>query len=237
MIDTGMLSTPEHLQALLDTKPGRVKNIIAIQTHFHHDHCAQLPAVLDIIKQRKIPAAFIIHQRLAHQFSGFFTTNLNVFEDNPSLRLCMINGKKIVLPSGISIEALYLLPDFLTHFIPSFVYLLQQGAKGIFFTGDLNPPPMEKLQGKEKVPATIQAIIEYLHELAKTACEKGIQYLDVYADTGHFADEPRYIETFERVIQELNQQAGLTIRLFQEHTKSKEGFELVTCPTCVSTEK
>jgi glyoxylase-like metal-dependent hydrolase (beta-lactamase superfamily II) len=225
-VDTGNPSTAAYLRALSKQAPDRIKKIVIMQTHLHNDHCARLADVLSFVKRAKIPTELVMSQDLSHQFSGYYMTNLRVFRNNPELKINFLADQELRHDQKTSMQAMDLVPDLLAHFVPSTGYFLQTGKTGQFFTGDINPPTPDKVAGKDIVVETSKAIIEYLKEIVFMAKLSGVETLDIYADTGHFAVKPGYLQTFKETVETLARELKLTIHLHKVHNKSTKNYAL-----------
>ncbi len=232
IVDTGNPSTVAYVKALLKKDPDCIKNIVIMQTHFHDDHCARLPELLSFIRKNKIPTTLAFNQSLYHQFTGFLTTHLRVFKNSPTLNILPTTNNqphKTTKKSKANFQLFDYVPDLIRHFIQSNGYFLQDGTQGIFFTGDINPLPPKKNdeEQKELIAQTKDAIRKYLQKILKTAFEKNIKHLAIYADAGHFEGTPELLAALENIVKELRKFYKIDISLYKEHFKDPEYYKTV----------
>lgn len=232
IVDTGNPSTVAYVKALLKKDPDCIKNIVIMQTHFHDDHCARLPELLSFIRKNKIPTTLAFNQSLYHQFTGFLTTHLRVFKNSPTLNILPTSNNqphKTTKKSKTNFQLFDYVPDLIRHFIQSNGYFLQDGSQGIFFTGDINPLPPKKNheEQKELIAQTKESLQNYLQEILKTAIEKNIKQLAIYADAGHFEGTPELLAAFENIVKELQKFYKINISLYKEHFKDPKYYKTI----------
>ncbi len=233
VIDTGNPSTVAYVKALLKKGPDQIKNIVIMQTHFHNDHCARLPELLSLVRKNKINTQLVFNKDLHHQFAGFLATNLRVFKNNPTLKLRPV-GKAQIQETGqkTSFSLFNNVPDLLRHFIQSNGYFLQQGTAGLFFTGDINPPTPDKLNGQNLAEVSVKALQSYLKNIIENALTKKITNLTLFADVGHFSAIPELAKGFAAVLTEAEKELKkkykekyqIKVRILNEHLKSTDSY-------------
>lgn len=233
IIDTGNPSTVAYVKALLKKDPDCIKNIVIMQTHFHNDHCARLPELLAFIRKNKINAQLVFNKKLHHQFAGFFATNLRVFKNNPTLHFLPISEDRTTRVSKKTTFSLFnKVPHLLRHFIQSNGYFLQQGSRGEFFTGDINPPTPDKINGEDLATVSVKALHTYLTTILEQALAKKIKTLNIFADIGHFAGIATLMNGFSAILEEVEKELkkkyrkkyNLKVQLLSEHKKATRNY-------------